>query len=224
MRPGAKKLIFPFILVLVGLWISGCGSNDLLDEERIRYSVYLQPQNNDEDTDDIDVVPNDCDGEAETFQDWGSEVTITSDLKTATLKITSYEVWFVPIRGVYATDYRTGNETFVNFTPPPDLPSPLNGVHRQFTQPKVMANGTLTFEILIWPAELKLYYVYNFLQDQQGLNGVVLTDNPLVTFSEAEASSFEYDYRVILHGENSEGQDITLEAYGTVVFADYNNC
>jgi hypothetical protein len=215
-----RRNVFSIIMILVlFLGLFGCGSgNDLLEEGRIRYSVSVTPNDNGEDTQNIDVVQNLCDNETEEFMDFSTKVTIVADNNTAALKVTGYSVSFYPVRGVYYTSFNPIE--MEDFTPPPELPSPLNDIRHTFTQPKVMQNGSLTFESVVWPADVKRYYVNEFLRDTIGLDGILNAGG----YTEADSASFEYDYRVKLYCTDSEDNDFTLDAFGTVVLADYNNC
>ena len=78
----AAKLILPLtILTVVGIWLFGCGSSDLLDENNQRYGtrIYFTDGEQDE-VMTIDVLRNECDGNITIISNGGTDCDITDDV------------------------------------------------------------------------------------------------------------------------------------------------
>ncbi len=232
MRPFNVKLLC-CIGLLVGLGIIiGCGSDgDLLDQAGTRYSAYAVPNDNGEDTQEIDVWQDVCDtnGTYEDFLPFDVSVVITTDTTAVDFYIESYDVSFRPNEGTYCEESTPGCDYVDLFAS--ELPTltgtVLNPRHYNYSSPRILKNSTVTLSgLLVWTQGDKAFY------------GETLLNNPLLGeevtnyltgaglgYYEARTADFTYDMQVILNCKTVENEDFSITTPWTPVhFANFDNC
>jgi hypothetical protein len=101
MQKAANKMgVLLTAFMLIGALIYGCGTEDLLEENNLRYQTDVSfTDGEQDDTLTVDLVQQDCNGTPEVVTDLFANITITiEDETTPGLEMTGYEVTFRPLR------------------------------------------------------------------------------------------------------------------------------
>jgi hypothetical protein len=183
--------------MLIWALIYGCGDDDLLEENNLRYQTDVSFTDVEED-DTLTVDTNqvfDCDGDGnftdpEPFTDLFANITITiEDENTPALEMTGYSVSFRPLRS-------------------------YDGAGNDYTPPSV---GTYsgTYDVIIPSASEVSFYITCMESDLKDyINGFL---NPIdIVFR------YEVTIRMDFIDDYDEEREITVER--TLYFGAYNNC
>ncbi len=230
-------------LAVLALFIGCGGDSDLFDEAPTRYSAQAIPKDGDDDTQEIDVFFNDCDGNLSTPDDvetnfpFDVKIIVEADDTAAKFRIEGYEVRFRRNHGDYFEvddgDPQLGVWEDLTADEMPALTGTvLNPASYNYTSPIINPGDTLTIDgLLVWSQGDKIYYAQTvlgsfslFLEDYV----VVLDPGPPVvsiTYSEAGTTDLVYDFQVILNCRTLEDQEFDITTPWTPVhFADFNKC
>jgi hypothetical protein len=186
--------------MLIGALIYGCGTDDLLEENNLRYQTNVSFEDAEEsDTLTVDVYQDsDCDDDANTtdpepFTDLFANITIEiDDATTPGLEMTSYEVSFQPL-----LCYNNAG----NAVNPPSL-----GTYRGEYDVMIPSASEVEFTITCMEADLKRY-----------LSGWVSPAIPIDV-----KLRYTVTIRMNFVDEFDEEREITVER--TLYFGNYNNC
>lgn len=183
--------------MLIGALIYGCGTDDLLEENNLRYQTHVSFSDGDEN--DVLTVDTeqifDCDGDGnatdpETFTDLFANIEITiEDEDTPGIEMTGYHVSFRPLRS-------------------------YDGAGNAVTPPSVGAYSG-TYDVFI-PSASEVSFFITCMEDD--LKGYIDTfRNPIdIIFR------YEVTIRMDFIDEYDEEREITVER--TLYFGAYNNC
>jgi len=233
MRPFNVKLLC-CIGLLTGLAIvMGCGSGgDLLDETATRYSAYATPQDTGGDTQEIDVIQDDCNGTAEDFLPFDVKITVTTDSTAASFYVNSYDVYLRPNEGTYCEQDTPATGCIMEDLTAAELP-PLTGTvlnprHFSYSSPLIQKNQIISLDgLLVWTQCDKDYFVYTVLgTDPMYIEEITDPTTGLgIGIFENQTIDFTYDMQVVLHCTTIEGEDFTIVTPWTPVhFSDFDNC
>jgi hypothetical protein len=183
--------------MLIGALIYGCGDEDLLEQNNLRYKTDITFFDAEEDdTLTVDTVwTGDCDGDGnstdpEVFTDLFADVTITiEDETTPGLEMTGYEVTFRPLR-----HYDQANNPVIG---------PTVGSYRGEYDAIIPSASEVTFRITCMEVDLKLY-----------IGSFVVPEDLVFRYRVTIRMDFIDDY--------NEEREITVER--TIYFGSYDNC
>jgi hypothetical protein len=184
-------------LLLIGALIYGCGTEDVLEENNLRYQTNVSFSDADEEgTLAVDVFQDpDCDNDANTtdpepFTDLYAIISISiEDEDTPGLEMTGYDISFQPLRSYDAAN---------NPITPPSVGS-YSGAYNVMIPPA----SEVTFSIPCMETDLK-GYIGSFLS---GIDGVFL---------------YRIDIRMDFVDEYDEDRELSVDK--TLNFGSYNNC
>lgn len=152
MQKAANKIGATLLaLALIGFWLYGCGSGDLLDENNQRYQTYVTFADGDSDeTLDVDVdFIADCDGnlstiDPEPFTSLFATIEIEVPEGSPAITLDNYKISFKPLTSV---------DTIGNTFTPPAYPTVYHGSY----DIDIPTNSTAEFSITCMESDGKAY-------------------------------------------------------------------
>ena len=211
MRTTGMKLIGVIGLLVTLSMVMGCGSSDLLDELATQYNGVAYSVDNNDRTNEIDVIQiADCDydpttnpPEVEPFLPFDAEVEIDSDVTAAEFRVESYTVRFRPNHG-------SMNGTQITAANLPDLAgTTINPITHNISSEIIEPGSSTTLDLLVWPQGDKVVYATI-------VAGV---------FGTAVGTDFVYDMQVVLNCRTLEDESFEITTPWTPVhFANFDNC
>ena len=198
MRKALEITTISVVLFVTGLWLFGCGSGDILDENNQRYraSMSLQDGGND-DYLTIDIYQNpDCDGEANTtdpefYTDVLADITVSVDSGAPGITLNHYRIEYIPL---------LSSDGLGNAILPPELVEPEDGAYIV----SVTSGGTGTFTITLLSVDVKEEF-YNW-------------------WITSTVDVARYEMRVTLYFTDEYLEDREIEVTRTVFLGNYDNC
>jgi hypothetical protein len=210
------KLIGIIGLLVILSVAMGCGSSDLLDEVASQYYAAAYSVDNDEQTNEIDVIQDICSTttdedtgevtiEYEPFLPFGANVIIESDEDSpAAFYVESYTVQFRPNHGAM-------NGTQITSAQMPDLTgTTLNPITFSISSGLIEPGTSTTLEgWLVW---------------SQG-DKVVYTTIVASLFGTAVGTDFVYDFQIVLHCRTAGDETFEITTPWTPVhFSNFDYC
>ena len=187
------------LLIAAGIWLSGCGTSDLLDEKGQRYQANIQILDLDEATTGVDVVQDFCDTDVEDYGPATVAVEFALSEDAPGITLVGYTLEYIPLESA------DGNDQIVM---PPDLESPLRGGNLGIDIP---AGGSAEFEITCISVDTKEEYRRNigWLYKHETPNGQAELEELAATIDEVEAEieSIQED----IYTETQAGNDDQVE-------------